>query len=635
MITCKIRFDGWVLDPESGDLERAGVRTRLQEQPVLLLKELIAQPGEVVTREQLMGVLWPKGVVDFDTGLNTAVRKLRNALGDAADTPRYIETLPRRGYRFIAALDPELDPPQGPRAQLAGPSGPKPGPQPSATPPSGASVALAADGCTPSESEVAHGAQTRRPYLAGAVILTLAVFVATSGKLWSIREPAKGAAVPEKSIAVLPFLDLSEKHDQAYLADGLAEQLIDLLNKTPDLLITARTSSFYFKGRPTTVAEIGKALNVAYVLEGSVRVAGDKLRITAQLVRADNELHVWSETYNGDRNDIFRIQDEIANALFQSVRWVIRSPLPSQRTTRSWEAYRAYLEGQVIYRGTLRDRAKAVSANRTALAIDDSFAPAWAALALLLAEPEEGQTAVARDAAEKAIKLDPKSAEGYVAKTDVDMYSWDWVDAMQSLATAERLEPGKFSVLRMHSWVAETFGRWGEAIHSAREAVIRDPLSPGVHSQLGYVLYCAGQYEEAVTEQRRSQELSAGEAGEGELGLSLMKLGRLQEALDIAKQEIDDKGRLWSLAIIEDAMGRRADSDREFSEFKRRFPDDDASIAWVYAARGEMNEAFSVLESAYARRDSAIIGLKCMPGVPKFTRDPRYGMLLRKMKLPE
>ena len=362
----KIRFDGWVLDPESGDLERVGVRIRLQEQPLHLFLELIAASGGVVTREQLIARLWPRGIVDFDTGLNTAIRKLRVAPG----IPRThrATSKPCRGAAIGSSrpwirIPNRFNPRRPERRRLR--------------------RRCLRNHCG-SRKPLISRAHADAPAVAGAVpvpprravlavrdivIVTLLLFVAASLVWWQSRShgdnvvsvvapsiPIVATSVtvtraPDKSIAVLPFIDLSEKKDQEYFSDGLSEELIDLLTKIPDLRVPARTSSFYFKGQHATIAEIAKALSVAHLLEGSVRKAGNTIRVTAQLVRADNGYHLWSETYDRDLKDVFKVQDEIAGAVVSTLKLKLA---PRQQATNSHrpsnpEAYNQYLLGRQAY----------------------------------------------------------------------------------------------------------------------------------------------------------------------------------------------------------------------------------------------------------------------------------------------
>ncbi len=455
-----------------------------------MLIELIDSRGGVVTREQLISKLWPKGIVDFDTGLNTAIRKLRVALGDTADTPRYIETLPRRGYRFIAAPDALPEPS----------SSPAPAPQ---QPSLRADMALAQGGDLP---VAAAGAATAPPSMAtpsatpiapyrrsrivvsGVLALAFAYFLAD--RVWLSRPvPADQRMTPaatalfDKSIAVLPFVDMSEKKDQEYFADGLSEELIDMLTKVPELRVPARTSSFYFKGKQATIADIAKVLGVAHVLEGSVRKSGNTLRITAQLVRVDNGYDVWSETYDRPLDDIFKIQDEIAGAVVTALRvHMLPMQQPSAQEdlrTGNVAAYNLYLLGRQSYnQGDTAGYEHAAMAFQAAIALDPRYAAAYADLALaqfwLTSDetPSADSGAAGRDrafaAAEKAVALAPGLAAGYSARGFLRaIYRFDFAGAQADMDKAVALNPGDADILHRSAVLLAVLGKLPAAI--ARE----------------------------------------------------------------------------------------------------------------------------------------------------------------------
>lgn len=492
--------------------------------------------------------------------------------------------------------------------------------------------------------------------LGAIAVVAVAYFV--GDKLWPSKHPAPSAAipstptsagsqavaVPEKSIAVLPFVDLSEKHDQAYFGDGLTEELINLLTKVPTLQVVARTSSFHFKGTSASVADIGKALHVAYVLEGSVREAEDRFRITVQLIRTDNERHVWSETYDRVKSDVFKVQDEIAGQVIQGLRLALADASRVRSSETSWEVYRTYLEGQLAWNASGAALEKAVAAYRAALSVDPSFAPAWASLSLALGarsdeigeDPTRSYTE-ARHAALRALQLDPNLVKGHVAMAFVYMhYDWDWNAATQEAEAAERLESGNTPALGAVSEVAAILGDWARAIEVGRRMVARDPLSLYAHTSLAYPLSCIGPFEESAAEYQRELELDPSVVlVTALLARDLMLQGRLQEALQIARREPSDSFRYWAVAIIQHAMGRDAESSEALAELKHRFPGGDDTIAWVYAVQGKLDEAFAWFEKAFEHRNRGLAFLKCMPEAPAFTRDPRYRALLKKMKLPE
>ena len=504
----KIGFDGWVLDPDSGDLERAGTRIRLQEQPLQVLMQLIDSRGGVVTREQLISKLWPKGIVDFDTGLNTAIRKLRVALGDTADTPRYIETLPRRGYRFIAAL--EQDPAREPEPEA------QPRPESAAAVQTSDLPPVPTIEDSPSQTAVPPRTGYRR-YIAFLTALTLALVGVAVVRVWISRETAvtvpPSLAPPPHSVAVLPFVNISGDKDQEYFSDGLSDELIDMLTKVPELRVPARTSSFYFKGKQATIADIAKALGVAHVLEGSVRKSGNTLRITAQLVRVDNGYDIWSETYDRKPDDIFKIQDDIAGAVVTALRVHL---LPMQQPvaqaelrTENLEAYNLYLLGRQSYnQGDTRGYQHAVTAFRAATTLDPRYAVAYADLALAQFWLTDEETSSANTgaagydsalaAAEKAVALAPGLAAGYSARGFLRaVYRFDFAAAQADLDKAVALSPGDASVLHRSAVLLAVLGRLPDAIAREEQALALDPLSAEICMRLGFFLVSDQQLAQA------------------------------------------------------------------------------------------------------------------------------------------
>jgi TolB-like protein/Flp pilus assembly protein TadD len=531
-------------------------------------------------------------------------------------------------------------------------------------------IAIHAPATTPVGASAAHSpapsASARSPnrtaiVVASLVGLVLAGFAAD--RLWlsnrraastpaSTKLPTASAPVPaaptnpEKSIAVLPFTDMSEKKDQEYFADGMAEEILDLLVQIPELTVIGRTSSFQFKGRNEDLRTIGERLNAAYVLEGSVRKSGNRIRVTTQLIDTRTGAHQWSQTYDRDIGDVLKLQDEIAADVCQSLRIALSDPLPARASSKSSEAYRMYLEGRFYGRGpTKADSDRAISAYRNALALDPNYAPAWAALARELASQadyfgKDAKTmyAAARDAAQRAIDLDPRAVDGYLSMFYVNQdYDWDWTSARRVAEHAQQLQPDNSQALVELASSAYAQGLWDTAISFSRQAVARDPLSLNEHILLANSLYCAGNLDEAVAEYRKLLQLDPRRGYvQALLGRALMQQGRLSEAATIATEDPTPEARFWALAMIYHAMGRRTEADAILTEFKRQFPTGyEDRIGWVYATWGDLNNAFTWFDRAYERRDAWLIWIKCMPEAPKLARDPRYKALLRKMNLPE
>jgi TolB-like protein/DNA-binding winged helix-turn-helix (wHTH) protein len=646
----KIGFDGWVLDPDSGDLERAGTRIRLQEQPLQVLLQLIDSRGGVVTREQLISKLWPKGIVDFDTGVNTAIRKLRVALGDTADTPRYIETLPRRGYRFIAALEP--DPAREPEPEAQRQPESAAGVPTSDVPP----VRTLED--SPPQTAVPPRTGYRR-YIALLTALTLALVGVAVVRVWISREPARESAAtvtpsfspPPHSVAVLPFVNNSGDKDQEYFSDGLSDELINMLTKVPELRVPARTSSFYFKGKQATIADIAKALGVAHVLEGSVRKSGNTLRITAQLVRVDNGYDVWSETYDRKLEDIFKVQDDIAGAVVTALRVHL---LPMQQPaaqdelrTENLEAYNQYLQGRQSYnQGDARGYQRAVTAFRAATALDPRYATAYADLALAQFWLTTEETTSAKTgaagfdsalaAAEKAVALAPGLAAGYSARGFLRaVYRFDFAGGQADLDKAVALSPGDASVLHRSAVLLAVLGDLPAAIARDEKALALDPLSAEISMRLGFFLVSNQQlaqarplYEKALAIAPNSVRALAHLAE-----LNLLE-NQPERALADFRQMEDEGFNLGGQAMAQFSLGH-VDVSRGLLEQIIAKKEPPYGIAEIYAWRGEKDKAFEWAERAYAERDMGITWLKIDTYFRSLRGDARYRALLHKMKLPE
>ena len=530
MSSKKFHFDGWVLDPESGDLERSGTRIRLQEQPALVLRELVAHAGSVVTRERLIGVLWPKGVVDFDTGLNTAIRKLRSALGDTTETPRYIETLPRRGYRFIGTVDPDpeavsaapsADVPISARGQaLPGPvhfasrsvNLPVPPPdQPPHLPLLGEKQAAPDE---PASSIASVAARPRRPlpYLAliaalAGVALLIGIYAAwrahSAARMTSVRvEAPPTSALPAHTVAVLPFENLSAEPSDGFLATGIAESVLHRLASLKSLSVIARTSSFTFRGRNADARDIGRQLNARYLVEGSVQRAGDRLRVTAQLLDATSGSDVWSLRLERPMGDIFELEDEVSGKVTDAVGVSLTTGQgnASPQRTPNLDAYLAYIEGRSLLSSYKIAEAQAgIEQFKRATAIDPGFAAAYAEEAQALhllhwmlhpdgpPDPEVERQAAALD--DKALSLDPELGEAWVGRAfgQANNGAFDATtdaDFRKGLALAPNYAQG----YQLYGEWLDSRGRTDQALAMIERARQLDPLAPRSHYYKGLIL---------------------------------------------------------------------------------------------------------------------------------------------------
>ncbi len=491
----------------------------------------------------------------------------------------------------------------------------------------------------------APAARRRRGIWAGvtAALLALAVVGLWRGREKSVQESAPIAP----SVAVLPFVDMSAEKNQEYFSDGLAEELLNALAKVPGLKVAARTSSFQFKGKNEDLRTIGEKLNVATILEGSVRRQGNRVRITAQLIKASDGFHLWSETYDRELNDIFAVQDEIARSVAGSLKVVLKGEKATTLSSRGTnaEAYNAYLQGRYFHgRGDHGDQEKAVGYFEQAIKLAPDYAPAWAWLgethSFLAnsgdAPPAEGYRK-ARDAVERALVLDPNLADAHSAMGRIHRYyDWDWAAADASFRRALALEPENANVIRRAGYLARTLGRLEEALTLGREAVELDPLNAYTHLNLGTSAYYAGRHEEAVAVFNKILELDP-QFDEAHFfkGSIFLLQGQAQKALAEMELESTPAWRLQGLALAHHALGRKKESDAALAGLIKKYQANWAfRVAEVYAFRGETDLAFEWLEQAYQQRDGGLVVLKGDPLLKNLERDPRHTAFLKKMRLP-
>ena len=456
------------------------------------------------------------------------------------------------------------------------------------------------------------------------------------------------SAIPEKSIAVLPFVDMSEKHDQEYFGDGMAEEILNLLVKIPELKVIGRTSSFQFKGKTDDLRAIGSALGAAYVVEGSVRRSGDHVRVTAQLIDTRDGAHRWSETYDRDASDVLKVQGEIAGSLVRALQLEVANPLvfQSRSSLRSSEAYDIYLRGlHAADKFDQRGFEEAVAAFRRTLELDPSFVPAAEALAMNLASlaewhfvsPQAGYEE-GRAAAEAALKLDSKSALAHAVLGYIHTeYDWDWTAAAREMNTAVGLAPNDPNVLILAATERLAVGPWADGVHYLDTASTVDPLDPGVYSVASLTYVRLSRIAEAETAIRRALEISPTLGwGHHWLGVILLLEGKTQESLSEMQKETAMGYRFGGLAVAYFALNRIRDADTVLARLETEGARDSAMrIAEVYAFRGKKDQSFNWLERAYAQKDASLYYIKGDPLLKNLEGDSRYKAFLRKLNLPE
>jgi TolB-like protein/Flp pilus assembly protein TadD len=475
-------------------------------------------------------------------------------------------------------------------------------------------------------------------------VLTIAVvLLLTNTFVWhkgaGLRD-ADEASIDEHSIAVLPFVNMSDEKSNEYFSDGISEELLNLLAKIPQLQVTARTSSFSFKGKEIAIPEIAQALHVANVLEGSVRKAGNSVRITAQLIRAGTGTQLWSQTYDRKLDDIFAIQEEIASDVVRKLQVTLLGGAPKVRTTNP-EAYALYLQGvQIARQGSAEAWEQSSALFRKVLAIDPRYAPAWNSLAgNLTAEANAGLLSAsdgyarAREADEKARAIDPDYARAHAGLSYIASSENDLAGAAQHLRRALELDPADVHVLGNGAALLVALGRIDEALR-VEEAVARlDPVNPTTLFNLGVLQNIAGRRDAAIASFRTALSLAPGRAGaRGHLGYALLMKGDAVSALAEIEAETSEVHKMIFLPMVYYALGRKADSDAALAALIAKYEKDAAyNIAGVHAFRHEADPAFAWLDKAIEYGDPGISDIVTDHSFENIHADPRWLPFLRKV----
>ncbi len=500
--------------------------------------------------------------------------------------------------------------------------------------PSAANATGRADGSGPGKPTTTEDAEfgtSRRGAAPGAAALL-------------ISQGGVGAA-PERSVAVLPFDDMSEKKDQEYFSDGLSEELIDELAKVPDLRVPARTSSFYFKNQHATIAEIARALSVTHVLEGSVRKAGNTIRVSAQLIRADNGYQLWSQTYDRALKDVFKVQDDIAGRVVEQLKLTLPSAVAtSADRTANTAAYNDYLLGRkFLDQPTPEAQQSAIDACNRAIAQDPDYAAAYACLGRAEAfrgdlSGDRSALTRANAAVERAIALAPESADGYSARAMLRAnFLWDWSGASADFGKALAINPNDSTTLLGYSGLLETQGQFSEGLEHLDQAIRIDPLVATSYSLRGRLLLDSGDLSAART---AFQQLLKINPAHPHANVDIATIDLLDGRPEQARTDLQQSGapgwRLIGTAMVEYTLGHKDQSDRALDQMIAGSAQYAAyQIAEVYAWRGQKDQAFQWLERAYAQHDGGLPEIKGDPVMASLRTDPRYHAFLVKMKLTQ
>jgi adenylate cyclase len=627
------------------ELRRVERQLLIDGQPVPLgarafdvLNLLIEQRGRVVAKEELLAAAWP-GVVVEENNLQVQISTLRKLLGAGV-----ITTVAGQGYQFTATLDAE----RGTAPASAGAGGPGPAAAPPPAVPARSPAPDASGHEEPDSGGLGRWA-SRIVILLGVVAVLASLWVFTRPRTHDAPAPGAPAAAgvaAGNSIAVLPFVDLSEKKDQEYFSDGLSEALIDLLTQIPDLRVPARTSCFYFKGKSEDITEIARKLRVAHVLEGSVRKSGNTIRVTAQLIRADNGYHIWSETFEHDLTDVFKVQDEIARSVVGALRiTMVPGSVRLEPAPANIDAYTLLLQGRfAAARSNEADMQRAVELFEQSAKLDPNYAAAWAEiagtrrwLADFVDPSPDDNVARARAAALKALSLNPDSVKAHLVLAIIyQNYDRDWNKAEAEVDTAERLEPNNVPTLAVRGFRSFISGDQGAAIPRLVAVLDRDPFDAGNYRFLALARLAHGDLAEAERTIRRGLEVSPRMvAGSFALARILVARHAGAEALAAAQQEPQSLYRRTALAVAYRLVGREADSRAQLDELIARDAAGAAyQIAEVQAYRGDREAMLQWLQRAYVQHDSGLQALKVDPFFHDYRDEPQVRELIRKAGLP-
>ena len=636
----KARFGVYEVDFRAGELRKSGHKIRLQDQPLQVLAMLLEHPREVVTREELRQKLWPGDTfVDFDHGLNNAINRLREALNDSPDTPQFIETLPRRGYRFVAEVNVETATTHsaGMASEAptrAGPSSPAPE--------------------TIETSKTPSDQPSRRAtglWLVAAVAVSAALALA----YLSYKHPfSSSAATPIHSIAVLPLENLSGDPSQDYFADGMTAALITDLAQIKALQVASRTSTRIYKGSKKPLPQIAHELNVDVVVAGTVVRSGEHVRIDAQLILGSTDRHLWANSYERDLGNVVALQGEVARTIADEIHAQIT---PEERTQLNAaprvnsEAYLAYLKGRYLWNERTESAVtKGIELFQEAIAKDPNYALAYSGLAdsygllgFYGAVPPKDAYSLAKADAIKALELDSSIAEAHVSLGDAKLYlDWDWSGGEAEFKRAIELNPKYDTAYRKYSNYLAGMSRTDESIATARKALELDPVSITLSTHLGWMLYLAHQNDLALQQYKKTLEMDPNYArGRRDFSLALVEKGNYEDAIREARRaiELSQASPLMLEALgYAYAKGGRKDEARkvlrELREMSKRRYVSPFDPAVIHAGLGDKDAAFFFLEKALREHAGQLLWLNVYPALDNLRSDRRFAQIASRVGLP-
>jgi TolB-like protein/DNA-binding winged helix-turn-helix (wHTH) protein/Flp pilus assembly protein TadD len=624
-------FGVFELDLRAGELRKRGSRVRLQEQPFQVLAMLLEHPGEVVTREELQKKLWPADTfVDFDHGLNKAINKIRDALGDSAESPRFVETVARRGYRFLAEVRAvDTTPPRSSEPPVEVPSQAKD------------------SGPANLSDQPAGHKRLAAPLAWGIPVLVLLLLIPIAWTFYSRNRTSPSI----RSLAVLPLESLSGDASQDYFADGMTDELITDLSQISALRVISRTSVMPYKRARKPLARIARELNVDAVVEGTVLRSGNQVRITAQLIEAPADKHLWAHDYEGDLRDTLALQNQVARAIAEHIRVSLNpqedAALKNKKVVNP-EAYVSYLKGRYFWnKRTANGLKAAVAYFNQALDEDPSYAQAYSGLADTYALLGDWQYAVmtpkealpkAKAAAVKALELNSALGEAHNSLAFcLDGFDWDFDSAEKEFRRAIELNPGYATAHHWYAWHLALVGRNAEAITEMRKAQNLDPLSLIINADLAELLAITHFSDESIEQSRKTIEMDPNFGlAHNQLAQAYLQKQNTSEAIAELQKAIrlsgDSPTCTANLARAYSAAGKKEEALKLLSDLKKGSNpaySRATEIAMVYAALGDRDQAMRWLEKGYEERFNP--GVLLRPGFDPLRSDLRFQDLLRRI----
>ena len=646
-VTRILHFGVFEVDLKACELRKQGLRLKLPEQPFQVLVVLLENPGELVTRDELRNRLWQGDTfVDFDHGLNNAVMRLREVLGDSSENPRFVETIPRRGYRFIAPVAGPLIPvPSATREEVEDHGPAQASPQQLIEPP---------DLDTPSEPGIIREElSTPRLTILAIAALIVAAVVGFAFVHYHPFDANKIAPARNKSLVVLPLENLSGDKDQEYFADGMTDDLIANLAKVRSLRVISRSTAMAYKGTRKPLSQIASELKVDAVVEGTVLRVGNRVRITAELVQVSTDRHLWADTYESQMGDVLALQNRVSSAIVNEIR-INLTPEEEQRLASNPaiapEAYENYLKGRYYWnKRTDENLTKAIAYFEQATRQDSRYALAYAGLsdsyAIISAEifgtmPALEAAPKAKAAALRALEIDPTLAEAETSLATVKFnYDWDWNGAAEGFARAIQRNPSYATAYQRYSLYLIAMGRPTDSFDLINKARELDPLSISINFSLGWRLYMARQYDRAIQQLRNTLEMDPSyELPHLVLGLSYAQKGDFALAVPELRKAVElSHGTPLMISALANVLGRsgnKAEAERLLADLTAASKQQYVSpyyFAVVCVGLGETEKALDWLEKAFADRSNGLVFMKVEPELDGLRSNPRFVALEQKL----